>query len=502
MRKKVFLTVAVILLAIGLTGSGMFGFGLLWNREEANNPPAAKEQTDKRQKLVVAFPGAYGNTSDMKEVNEAINRIVEEKLDLEVEFKVISNQYSNTISKMLAGKEQIDIVNMANQTMYMEAYINGYLYDLEDVLQKDGQGVIDALGMDNINACRINGVLYGLTNNRDYAAGWDAYVLNKEILDKYRIKAEDIETIEDLERIYDLLLEKEPDIIPVEPGYMGTMLSNFPLMDGINGFSIGGHLNYGQEEEVVNILESDEYWERLERVRRWYLKGYLGDYSLLEYYNSRKRLGEGRVFSLPVKGKPGLLQQEIAACGRELVFVQFGENAITYNSLTAAPWTITQNTVSAEKSMQLLNLLYTNADIMNLLCYGIEGKHYVKTEDGHITFPQGKTNNFFVGNAWRMPNQFITYVWQGNPLDLWEQMKEHNKNALQSCEIGFNFDISKVKSEYVAINRIYDRYRRIVENGLVNPREGLRAMLKEMNENGLEDVIQEKRVQFERWKKD
>ncbi len=90
------------------------------------------------------------------------------------------------------------------------------------------------------------------------------------------------------------------------------------------------------------------------------------------------RIQDGDLFSFQTIGKPGILQQEILGCGRELVFVQFGENAISYNSIAAYPWVITENTVSAEKSMQLLNLLYTDPDIMNLLSYGIEGKALCK----------------------------------------------------------------------------------------------------------------------------
>lgn len=494
-RKMGVLGLILVLLALV-----SFLFGKQWDGQGRKGELSGRETeaAKEREKLVVVFPGSYANTEDLTMVEERVNEIVCKELGIEVELRVISGHYSNTVKKMLAGKEQVDIVNMGNQ-LYMESYINGYLCDIEELLLRYGQGIIDAVGMENINACRIRDVLYGLTNNRDYAAGWDGYVLRKDILDKYQIKKEDLKTIEDLEAVYDLLLEKEPDIIPVASG--ASMLSNFPLADGINGFPAGGHLNYGQEEELVNIFESEEYKERLRRVRKWYLKGYLGDYSPIEEASVRGRMKRGEIFSIPTNGKPGIEQQESMACGRELVFVQFGETAITYNSMAASPWVITQNTVDQKASMQLLNLMYTNGEIMNLLSYGVEGVHYVKTEDGHITLPEGKTENIFISNAWRMPNQFITYVWEGNPLNMWELMDEHNKNALQSCEIGFNFDISEVTSQYVAVNSIYSKYRRILENGLVDPEQGLEAMLKDLRENGLDEVIDEKRKQFMEWKK-
>ena len=136
---------------------------------------------------------------------------------------------------------------------------------------------------------------------------------------------------------------------------------------------------------------------------------------------------------------------------------------------------------------------------MNLLSYGIEGIDYVKTEDGFITLPEGKDSNPYYGNAWRLPNQFITYVWEGNPPDLWEEMRRWNENALKSCEIGFNFNIFPVSKQYLELEEIYNAYKPILESGMVNPEQGLSQMLSEMKEHGLDEVIAEKKKQFEIW---
>lgn len=449
-------------------------------------------------KLVVAYSGSIGGTKDLLLVQEELNKITRKKLGIEVELKVLDN-FKNTINLMLSGKEQLDIMTIDNQ-MYMEAYINQNLWELDDLLDQYGEGIKEVMGMEMINACRIQGKLYGLPNNRDYAAGWDAYMLRKDILDKYNIKQEDIKSIEDLEKIFDLILEKEPGITPIASS--GSMFGNFALADGINSFPAGGHLNYGQDEEIVNIFETDEYMENLKRVRKWYLKGYMGDRILEDIQSLKDKMREGTVFSYPQKGRPGIELQESMFYGKELVIVQFGENAISYNSLAALPWVITKNTISKVKSMQLLNLMYTDADVMNLLSYGVENIHYVKMLDGHIKLPPGAASNVFIKESRMMPNQFITYVWEGNPLDLWERIDEYNKSALRSCEIGFNFDVSKVSTEYITLEEIYNKYKPILEGGLVDPIEGLQEMMSELNVNGLQEVIAEKRRQFENWKKE
>ena len=46
--------------------------------------------------------------------------------------------------------------------------------------------------------------------------------------------------------------------------------------------------------------------------------------------------------------------QESLKCEREMEIVQFGQPAISYNSMAAFPWMITKNSISPELSMKLL----------------------------------------------------------------------------------------------------------------------------------------------------
>ena len=54
-------------------------------------------------------------------------------------------------------------------------------------------------------------------------------------------------------------------------------------------------------------------------------------------------------------------------------------------------------------------------------------------------------------------------------------------------------------TEYFTLKDIYSRYKNVLENGLVNPEEGLSSMLREMEESGLSDVMAEENRQFLAW---
>ncbi len=61
--------------------------------------------------------------------------------------------------------------------------------------------------------------------------------------------------------------------------------------------------------------------------------------------------------------------------------------------------------------------------------------HYKKLDNGFITYVGKEKKNPFLNNAWNMPNQFITYVWEGNDKNLWENLKKFNEESIQSCEL-------------------------------------------------------------------
>lgn len=456
-----------------------------------------ESQINDYPQLVVAYPSSAAGSKDQEMVEELVNRMVRKKLGLEIKFVVISSSYEKLVNRMLSGKEQLDIIFTSN--MYTELVLNKELYELSDLIKQYGQGIIKELGQEIVDTCLVKGKLYGIPNNRDFAVGWNAYMLRKDILDKYNIKPDSIETISDLEAVFTLVKENEENMQVVDV-QGSTMFLNCYFADGVNGSPIGVLMDSAQSEKFVNVFETKEYMNALKRVRKWYLAGFMGKDGLERTETVYKKIQNNKLFSYAYRGKPGVEQQETMSCGTEMVCVQLGENIVSHNSPAAMPWAITNNTASAQKAMELLNLLYTDKDILNLLCYGIENVHYVKTEDGHITYPEKNNINIFIGNAWRMPNQFLTYVWEGSSLNLWEEMRLFNKNAIQGKDFGFNFDIEPVSTKYILLEDIYRRYKSILENGLVDPKEGLEEMNKEMKANFIDEVIEEKQRQFDEWR--
>lgn len=164
------------------------------------------------------------------------------------------------------------------------------------------------------------------------------------------------------------------------------------------------------------------------------------------------------------------------------------------------PWVITLNTVDKVAAMQYLNFMYASSEWNDLFCWGVEGTHYVVSDDGHYTFPEGvtsSTSGYCTNVTWIAPAQFKAGVWEGDDLDLWDRIDAFNNNAMVSNGSGFIFDTTPVSTQYTAVTNVYNEYQKSIEYGVLDPDTAIPEMNEKMKTAGLEDIIAEKQKQFD-----
>lgn len=475
--------------------------------EGSEGTPTAGKDTGEITHLVMSFMTWTGAPVDTEKIQDAINAITKERYGIEVELQISdSSAYKQNMTLALSGGEQIDIMStiLCNYNSMVQ---QGYLLDLEenDLIKTYGSGIIDAVGAEYVDACRINGKLYGLPNNRDMAQGRGCAAVATEYLEGIGYAASGSEEIikispEELNDIYAKLHEKYPDLEVYRPVVLS--MSQFSDVDLLGGNAFGVLLNYGKELKVENLFTSDFYRDYCARVYDYNKKGYIGKDSATDSTAVTELVKAGTLMSYTTGGKPGIKQQETNMCGRPMTIFQTKDDYVSSAAVASFPWAITINTVKAEASMQLLNAFYSDADLANLLNWGIEGEHYKVLDTGLITFADGvdATNsgwNHSVG--WEMPNQFITQVWDGNDPDLWTNIKNFNANAQKSAASGFTFDTTNVATEVSSVQNVYDEFQKSMEYGFLDPASGIDEMNAKMEKAGLAKIIAEKQTQLDAW---
>lgn len=96
-------------------------------------------------------------------------------------------------------------------------------------------------------------------------------------------------------------------------------------------------------------------------------------------------------------------------------------------------------------SHEVLNEMYTNPDVVNLLDWGIEGVHYEKQDDGTIDFPEGvdaNTTTYGLNMDWFFGNQFLSYIWgKGRDTTIYSRLEE-NQTRIPSFHRLWDFPLT------------------------------------------------------------
>lgn len=460
---------------------------------------------NERQHLVVAFPTWTGSPVDTEMVTEKVNEILTEKYNIEVEFQISdSGSYKQNMTLALSGGEQIDVMSTLFAG-YSTMVNQGYLLDLEEdnIFQDYGQGITEVIGKEYIDACRVDGVLYGVTNTRDYAVGRGCMAIGTEYLEGigYEIPegAEEIIpiTAEELEDIFARLHEKYPNLEVYRPAAVDLVQQT--LIDQIGGDNFGVILGDSEELKIVNLFESEEYKNFCKRVYNWNQLGYISKDASTDTTSVVTLIKEGVLMAYGTGGKPGSRAQESVGCGRDMTVFQTREDYVSSSSVASYPWTIPITAADPKASMILMNELYTNAELADLIIYGIEGRHYEITEDGFLDAGAGTNPDDYGTLGWLYPNQFASTVPVGNSADLWEQTEKFNNEARKSPAAGFAFDSTAIATELTAVSNVYSEYQRSLEFGFVDPETVIPEMLEKLNAAGLQKIIAEKQAQLDAW---
>lgn len=457
---------------------------------------------DSADTIVVAYMASGAVPKDVDMVSDAISEITREKYGFNVDLEIISaSSYQQQLTLMCTSNTRIDLVS-GGGVIYDSLRSTGALKDITELVNQYGDGIKNAVGEDRMRVGQIDGVQYAVPALCDITQGFGGFVCRTDILEKYHIDPESIQTYDDLTELFALIHAQEPDMQVLDLQYtMLSFLQYFTDWDILND-CLGVLENLGQTTTVTNLFESEQYMEFIKLVQKWHELGFISDSITPSMEAGASVMGAGNLFCYPSANKPGIESQESNASGIDLTEIQVGSNLKLTNFGFA--WMIPNNSENPEAAMKFMNLLYTDPEIVNLFVYGIEGVHYQVLEDGCIDYPDGvtaATSRYNMSGAlWAVGNEFLTYIWEGNDPDIWEKTKKWNESGIISEAYGFYFDSSSVATEKAAVMSVYSQYNMSLECGLVDNFETTIAeMNKKLYDAGLQTIIDEKQRQLERF---
>ncbi len=387
------------------------------------------------------------------------------------------NDKTDTFKKRYPGvvEHQVDIIYIAGEEMYKEYVDNGWLMVLDTELSGASKKIGENISATLLKAAKVNNRTYAVPNNK--AIGEYTYMLiNKELAEKTNLDGVyNLGKIDGffsdyihyyLQDVAKLVAEDEAyaNYLPIAADYDDCLdlLAHYwsinpDTYEAENDvFSVLGYrytdpktLSKGQTVLSFDSLFADEvFCENLLKLKGYEFDGLFGT------------LEEGQKAAIKFEtGDFAAYEEYLEDSEYYPVIVKYP--TVNVEDVYESMFGVCTYTVDLAKSMQILTYLNTNADLRNLLQYGVEGEHYSLVEDGKggkkvVRLTDEEKNVLYSMDIFKTGNTFVAYPDSYMDENVWEIAKKQNLDALIDPLLDFDFaqivkDAATVEEEEVKV---------------------------------------------------
>jgi putative aldouronate transport system substrate-binding protein len=442
------------------------------------------------------------STSDAcKRISTELSKITEKKLNCDVELTEVGfGSYMEQLNMMLFSGDEFDL--FAPMGSATDMVTNDQIQPIGELIDKYGKDIKKIVPERDWAVGTYSDKVYGVPVNSEKAEQL-GFGMRKDICDELGIDNKNMST---LDQIHDALVKVKkayPDMYPVvsDTGQM------FAGLAWIGQDSAGDSYNltvtedpYASQPKIVSFFDTDLFKDRVKMLYQWAKEGLIMPDASTNTESAIDLVRAGKAFGYFQHMKPGWEQEQSEQIGKEMVSARYSDPIATSDQIA---WYVPTSSADPERAVALLNLMYSDPEVSNLVINGIENKDYVikDKEKGVAGYPEGVDGSSatYYRMGWGWPNQQISYIWDGQDTDIWDQYKDFNNNAKVKVSLGFKFDPSNVMNEITACTNVYQKYVPAFYAGSLDPETTLSKLNKEMKESGIDTIIKEKQTQIDAW---
>ncbi|MBE6691727.1 MAG: hypothetical protein E7586_00130 [Ruminococcaceae bacterium] len=323
-------------------------------------------------------------------------------------------------------RPRVDIFLVRGYDDYYKLASEEKLAQLDEKLNNEGKELKSAIHTTLRDAVKVNNKTYGIPINTAIGE-YSQLVFDKELLEKYNVNLDTIKTLEDLE---DYLGKVKAD-------NTGATTDVVPLLNTIVPSDINFIVNEGfpalvTNGEVIDAYSNKKLQEFFTLLAKFNAKGYISE-----------DVSEDARCAVRIEmGTKDEIKNRLADTGYEYEFVQYSAPIATTENTIKNIFCIPASVVSNELTdvVKIINEINTDADLMNLLTYGIEKTHGVEIAHYELNdknqVERIKDNPYIVDPQY-IGNCFITHTLDGESPNKWNDQIEQNKLAIPSPSLGF-----------------------------------------------------------------
>ena len=439
-------------------------------------------------------------------VVDAINKYLKETLksNIQIDYQELGwgDDMTQKVNNALSTGQSLDVVFTGNWIANVKQNaLAGNFEDLGPYLEKYPE-IKKLLGDQFIKASQINGKTYALPTNKEKFHNW-GYLLKKDLVDKYKIDVKSIKSEKDLEPWFDKILKGEPGITPLAVAQMDIPGVKFLDWDIVSDDDVPGAFYPSEDPSkstIVNQYVAPEMVDFYKNMKTYLAKKYIKADAITSP-GLTNEMQTGKYFAAVSQLKPGKDGEMSASTGVEWVQAEVTAPHITNRETTGSMLAIPKQSKHKEEAMQFINLLYTDANLLNFLVYGEEGKDYTKGSDGKITLTKG--SGYASGNGWRWGDQTKTYLLANEANDKYEQWKKLDSSLKPLQSYGFIFtnqdsDIQTITANTKAVTQEY--YKGLFMGQAKDVDATVKQMDAKYKAAGVDKLLKTMQSEYDAWK--
>lgn len=389
-------------------------------------------------------------------------------------------------------------------TAFMSKCVSkGYYADLTESAEKYAGDLKKYCGGDEtFDIWKVDGKLYGLTFGNKPNAGENYVIIARQDLLE-EVGMQDLKTVEDIEKFYDLTKQKHPDYIGSGRGW-SLSIFNGAINSEKNVYCPNGFImtdgNKLDDPTIYNYYASDEYKQAVEIARSWQQKGIIPSYALSNPAQADSLFYAGKaLFGIGASYRVFEYEDIARKAAPDAVFKNYFLGDVTKKPLMSrgvysTAFAVGANAKGAELDgyVKLINLLQSSQEWTDFILYGVKDKDYEITDNGQLKFIN--TDTLF--DTWLPDNLNFTRFRDYITEEQINTYKNWNTGSIPQKDVGFAFNMEPVKTEYAQMQAVEQEFLKPITLGFKDYSSNIETALKKLKDAGIDKFMAEYEKQF------
>ena len=435
------------------------------------------------------------------------NKLIANKINATIDLVYLPwADWTSTYPLAFASGEPFDFAYAGNWAFYPQIAVkHGYLEITHDMLSKYAPDVLKDMPEAAWKQAKVNGKVYMIPTTFDEYV-FSQIIVRGDLRKKYGLPP--IKSWDDLGNFLAAVKQNEPAMIPFAQ-YGNALYTPWLLWSEQElSFAVGNDSNpvlffrcTDPGDTIYNVYAMPQFKDFVKRMYEWQEAGYWSKNALSDKTLSTDLFNNGQVAALcHNSGNANALfitsHEKHPDWDVEVYDGSFGKKVMA-TPFVGSGFAIHATSKNVERALMLANLVRSDKDLNQLLCYGIKGVDWNPAGEKLATYLTRPNGSRFSGDCstWIFRNStFQMQSTNGSPM-IAALYKDYATRTVTHPLQTLNFDDSAVKNEMAAFNQIYAQYVVPLVMGFVEPDKGVDELNKKLKEAGMDKILAEAQKQ-------